>query len=114
LNGALINTAFVGGLYTALKIDPEAVIIDALGQILVELAGPETASSYIAMAELILLRGFLGVIAGVIVIGRIIGLMAFGSMWLAGFSACSRNGRWNPLLVYRLGIGCIGDFSPYK
>lgn len=85
LNEALIGTAFVGGLYTALKVDPEAVIIEALGQLLVEFAGPETASSYIAMAELLLLLSFLVVIAGVIVIGRMIGLIAFGLMWLSGF-----------------------------
>ena len=84
-NEALVSTAFAGGLYTALKIDPESVVIDALGQVLITLAGPETASSYIAAAELMFLFGFLAVITLVAVIGRVIGLIGFGSMWLAGF-----------------------------
>ncbi len=84
-NEALVSTAFAGGLYTALKIDPEAVVIDALGQVLVVLAGPETASSYIATAELMLLFGFLVVFVMTAIIGRVIGLVGFISMWLAGF-----------------------------
>lgn len=107
LNEALISTAFVGGLYTALRVDPQAVIIDALGRILVELAGPETASSYIAMAELMILVGFLVVIAGVIVIGRIIGLIAFGSMWLAGFLLAQGMAAGILLLFIGWGLGAL-------
>ena len=107
LNEALISTAFVGGLYAALKVDPEAVIIDALGRILVEFAGPETASSYIAMAELMLLVGFLVVIAGVIAIGRIIGLIAFGSMWLAGFLFAQGTSAGILFLFIGWGLGAV-------
>lgn len=107
LNEALISTAFVGGLYTALKVDPEAVIIEALGRILVEFAGPETASSYIAMAELLLLLSFLVVIAGVIVIGRMIGLIAFGLMWLSGFLLAQGVGAGILFLFSGWGLGAL-------
>lgn len=84
-NEALVSTAFAGGLYTALKVNPESVIIEALGQVLAAFVGPGTASSFTTTAELILLFGFVAVIGLVAAIGRVVGVVGFGSMWLAGF-----------------------------
>ena len=81
----LISTAFLGGVWTAIGLDPEVVLIDALGQVLAELAGSGTASSYVAIANIGLFIGFLFVVIGVFAIGGKLGLAGFVSMWISGF-----------------------------
>ena len=105
----LISTAFLGGVWSAIKFNPEAVLIHALGQVIAEFVGPATASSYIAMGELLLFVGFLGVVVGVYSVGRKIGLIAFGVMWLAGFLFVqgSEAGVFFLLLGWGLGLLAI-------
>ena len=107
MDEGLISTAFFGGVWTAIKLNPESVLVHALGQVLAELVGPSTAGSYIAIGELLLLIGFLGVVGGVYVIGRKTGLIAFGVMWLAGYLLVQGSGAGVFLLFLGWGIGAL-------
>jgi len=103
----LFSTAFFGGVWSAIKLNPESVLVHALGQVISELVGPATAGSYIALGELLLALGFFGVVGGVYVIGRKVGLIAFGVMWLAGFLLIQGNEAGVFLLFVGWGLGAL-------
>lgn len=103
----LISTAFLGGVWSAIQVNPESAILRALGQVLAEVAGPATANSYLAFANLVFAIGTVTVVIGVYAIGQKIGLIAFGVMWLSGFLIAQGINAGAYLLLVGWGLGAV-------
>lgn len=104
---ALISTAFLGGVWTALQVDPEVVMVEALAEVIAVLAGPDAASQYVFFSNLLLFIGFLVVVGMVFAIGRMTGLVAFGLMWLAGLLFIQESLAGVLLLFMGWGVGAL-------
>lgn len=103
----LVSTAFLGGVWTAIELNPEVVLIEVLGEVLATFAGPEAAASYVAMGRTLLTVGFLFAVLGAFAIGRWLGLGAFGLMWLAGYLIVSGSRAGIALLFIAWGLGAV-------
>lgn len=106
LNEILITTAFFGGVWTAIEINPEVALIGALGKVMAELIGPATAARYVAWGKLMSTLVFVGSLVGAFFIGRKTALLAFGTLWVAGYLLALQNivGVYLLIAGYLLGM----------
>jgi len=84
LQEILLGTAFLGGIWVAMEMNPNVVIIEQLGKIIATVGTESQAEKYVGRAKLLLTVSFLVSLAGSFLIGKLPGLAAFGAMWLAG------------------------------
>jgi hypothetical protein len=80
----LVGTAFFGGFWTAIELDPNVVIVNQLGKVLATLLTHEAANQYVGFGKTIIMIAFLAGVVGSYTIGRKTGFAAFWVMYAAG------------------------------
>lgn len=105
---SLISTAFFGGIWTALQISPESVLLRQIKEIGTILGHSGFASDIVALGQVTLFLWFIFVLVATFVIGRWLGIAGFIAMWLAGFFFIQGSILGPILLFVGWGFGVAG------
>lgn len=102
----LVSTGFFGGVWTAVELHPNVVLVEALGQILISLGDSGFAASYVASMKALITISFFAGVAGSYAIGGKLGFAGFWCLYLAGALILSWTAAaiWLMILGYLFGL----------